>query len=129
MNLLSAITNMLRKLAPVKAVYLFGSAARGTQMPFSDIDICVITDEKIAEQEKLKIISCSSERVDVVVWHDLPVTMRYRILKEGKLLFARDRKTLHTAAVETISEYLDYKPLLERFSEAYFGDRNWINNE
>ena len=34
----------ISKNKQVKAIYLFGSYARGTQTPLSDIDICVITE-------------------------------------------------------------------------------------
>ena len=119
----------LKKHKEVKAVYLFGSYAKGTNLPFSDIDICILTEKRISSTKKANIIANSSDNVDIVLFSELPVTIRYRILKEGKLLFVRNEAEIHSAAVQTLKEYLDYRPLIERFSEEYFGDRKWIDKE
>ena len=119
----------LRKIKSVAAVYLFGSYATGRQLAFSDIDICVITEKDIPTSEKPEISSVSFEKIEVVVFWDLPIYIRYRVLKEGNPLFVRDKKFLHSVTIETLWEYLDFKPIIERFSEIYFGDRKWIKKE
>lgn len=116
----------LKRIKEVKAIYLFGSHAAGKATPISDIDICAITDRDISKDKKADITSCSNDKLDISVFWDLPIMIRYRVLKEGKPLFERDKKFLHNITIATLREYLDFKPVIERFSEVYFGDKRWI---
>lgn len=126
MNENEKIVNELRKIDEVKAIYLFGSHATGKATPISDIDICAITDKNISRGKKADITSYSSNKIDVSVFWDLPIMIRHKVLKEGKLLFEKDKEFLHNITIATLREYLDFKPVIERFSEVYFGDKKWI---
>ncbi len=103
------------------SIYLFGSYARGREKPFSDIDICVIA-AKGADRDE--ILSHSSKKIDISIFHDLPLTMRFRVLKEGQLLFLRDELKMHRIIVATIKSYLDFKPHILRRTERVLGVRN-----
>jgi predicted nucleotidyltransferase len=120
------IVRELKKNKVVEAIYLFGSYARGKQLPFSDIDVCVITRKGIPLYAKASLVSGSSQRIEIVAFWDLPVYIRYRILSEGKPLFVRDANFMGRVTVGTLREYFDFRPVIERFSEEYFGDRKWI---
>lgn len=110
----------LKKIREVKAVYLFGSHATGRATKISDVDLCVIADKGIPGGKKAEIRSCSSGKVDVSVFWDLPVVLRYRVLKEGKKLFSRQsEKAFHKIVMETIREYLDFKPVIKRFAREF----------
>jgi predicted nucleotidyltransferase len=115
------IIEPLRKNRDVLTIYLFGSYARGREKPFSDIDICVIADKHANKDE---ILSHSSKKIDISVFHDLPLGMRFRVIKEGKLLFSRDELKLHRIIVATIRSYLDFKPHILRRTEWVLGVRN-----
>jgi predicted nucleotidyltransferase len=96
------------------ALILFGSVARGQSRQFSDIDLCIITRTDIAESERVDILSYGSGKIDVSLFHDLPLTIRFRILKEGKILFCNDYLYLHRITAATVREYLDCAPLIRR---------------
>ena len=51
---------------------------------------------------------------DLSIFHDLPMSMRFRVIKEGKLLLSRDELKLHRIIVATIRSYLDFKPHIMR---------------
>ena len=108
------IIEPLKKNPDVLSIHLFGSYARGKEKPFSDIDICVVAD-KSADRDA--ILSHSSRKIDLSIFHDLPLSMRFRVLKEGKLLFLRDELKLHRTTVATIKAYLDFKPHILRRME------------
>ena len=74
------IIEPLKKNRDVISIYLFGSYARGREKPFSDIDICVIADKHANRDE---ILSHSSKKIDIAVFHDLPLSMRFRVLKDS----------------------------------------------
>jgi len=115
------IIEPFKKDRDVISIYLFGSYARGREKPFSDIDICVIADKHAKRDE---ILSHSSKKIDISIFHDLPMSMRFRVIKEGKLLFSRDELKLHRIIVATIRSYLDFKPHILRRTERVLGVRN-----
>jgi uncharacterized protein len=98
----------------VLALILFGSVARDQSRQFSDIDLCVVTRTDIAESDRVDILSYGSGKIDVSLFHDLPLTIRFRVLKEGKILFCKDDLYLHRITVTTVREYLDCAPLIRR---------------
>ncbi len=118
---IDSIIKPLRKNRDVISIYLFGSYARGREKPFSDIDICVVA---VRDANRDEILSHSSKKIDISLFHELPLSMRFRVLKEGELLFSRDELKLHRIIVATIKSYLDFKPHILRRTERVLGVRN-----
>ena len=110
-----------KKNRDVISVHLFGPYARGREKPFSDIDICVIADKDANRDE---ILIHSSKKIDISIFHDLPLSMRFRVLKAGQLLFLRDELKLHRIIAATIRSYHDFKPHILRRTERALGVRN-----
>ncbi len=104
----------LKKIPQVKAVILYGSYAKGTQKAISDVDICVITEKYIDEITENDARGWSGPKIDIVLFWDLPVNIRYAVLREGKILFVRDEDFLNGVTVETMSEYLDFRHIIDR---------------
>lgn len=121
-KLIQSTVSDVKKLPEVKAIMLFGSYARGEQKPLSDIDICVITGKDISESMKKELASYASEKIDISLFWDMPVNVRYAALREGKVLFERDKEFLHSAVVETMSEYLDFQHIIEKNVQRVFGN-------
>jgi len=108
----------LKDMKKVEAVYLFGSYATGRQLPFSDIDVCVI-GRSLSVAERNKIASFGSEKVQISIFDELPIYIKFRVLKDGRLLFCRNDSYLHDTKFSTLKEYFDFWPLLKRFETAY----------
>ena len=115
--------NDLKKIRPiveelkredVQAIYLFGSHAKGSARPTSDIDICVITNKDIPRSAKEEIMSNSSRNIDVSLFWDLPPTIRFRVFQEGKTLYTKDELSLQRIKVDTLKSYLDIQPMIKR---------------
>lgn len=115
----------LASLKKVKAVYLFGSAAKRKVGPLSDIDICVIAPH-LSEEEKSVILSYSSKKVDLVLFDDLPLSLQARIFREGKPLFLREKNYIADLSWRTLKEYFDFKPVLKRFLETYLPGAHYV---
>ena len=98
----------------VEAIYLFGSYAKGNAKPISDIDISVITKRNVPRNIKEEILSNSSKNIDISIFWDLPPTIRFRVFKEGKLLYKRDEIALQRVKVDTLKSYLDIQPMIKR---------------
>lgn len=116
------VVSQLKKIPEVKAVYLFGSYAAGKQKPLSDIDICVIAEKNILQSKKLEILSYAGRTVEISLFYDLPISLKAKIFKEGRLLFSRNKRFLADAKLSAMKEYLDFKPTLDRFTQLYLGD-------
>jgi predicted nucleotidyltransferase len=108
------IMNELRSNDEVEAIYLFGSYAKGNAKPISDVDICVLTERNIPKRVKEEILSNSSKNIDISIFWDLPPTIRFRVFKEGKLLYKRDEIALQRVKVATLKSYLDIQPMIKR---------------
>ncbi len=108
---IAAVVNAIKKEKAVEAVYLFGSHASGKAKPYSDIDLCVITGKRA---KKERILSHSSDKIDTCVFWDLPLNIRFRVMKEGTPLYVKNELEMHRIKVNTVLSYLDFKPLLAR---------------
>jgi len=108
---LEDVVNSIKEEKGVEAVYLFGSQATRKQKPYSDTDICVITGRGA---KKEKILSNSSKSIDTSIFWDLPLSIRFRVIKDGKPLYVKNRMNMQRVEADTVLSYLDFKPLLER---------------
>ena len=107
----------------VIALVLFGSVARGQVKITSDIDLCIITKKDIPESGRWDLLSYGSEGIDVNLFWDLPVTIRFRVIREGTILFCRDVHALHRIKVDTVRQYLDIAPLIRKHCLHAIGTR------
>ena len=98
----------------VIALILFGSVARDQAREISDIDICIITEKAAPDPVKMDLLSYGSEKIDISIFYDLPLTIRFRVIREGKILSCRDTLALHAIMADTVREYLDVAPFIRR---------------
>jgi predicted nucleotidyltransferase len=113
----AAITPIAEELTAHDAVIgiiLFGSVARGSPRPFSDVDLCIVTRNPLSDTDRLELLSYGSEKIDVSIFSDLPVQIRFRVIKEGRVLFSKDSLALHRIKAATVREYLDIEPFIKR---------------
>jgi predicted nucleotidyltransferase len=104
------------------AAYLFGSAARGTAGPRSDVDVAVLygrTPPATLEGLPLdlegrleRLLGCPAQ---VVVLNRAPVGLVHRVLRDGVLLLDRDPRTRTRFEVRARNEFFDLQPILARY--------------
>jgi len=105
----------------VLGVFLFGSAARGEEGPRSDVDVSLVltedaaADTLAASRKRLDYMAASD--LDVRVFQRVPLYIRHRILKEGRLLFSRDEDLVYELAVRTAREFERFKPIYREYLE------------
>ena len=105
----------------VIAVILFGSVARGQARTTSDIDLCIVCERTISETEWMDLLSYGSDKIDISLFFDLPITIRFRVIQEGKVLACNHPTALNTIRADTVREYLDIAPLIRRTSKRVLG--------
>jgi len=108
------VLNKIKKDKEIIAVLVFGSYARGEEK-YRDIDLCLVLDKKYSPLEmsrkKLKYASILSDKFDIKVFQQLPVYIRKRILKEGKIILSKNEPMLYEIAFSTIKEFEFYKKI------------------
>jgi predicted nucleotidyltransferase len=109
----------------VVSAYLFGSAARGTAGPRSDIDLGVLlaARPRATLEDRMLAYESSLGRelarpLQLVVLNDAPADLLHRVLRDGRLLLDRDRAARLRFEVRARNEYFDILPVLQRYRAA-----------
>jgi predicted nucleotidyltransferase len=110
--------------ADVIVAYLFGSRARGTDRPESDLDVAALFDRPMELLEREALVARLSRAlgvpdVDLVVLDTAPLELRGRVVQEGRLLFSADESRRVAFEVSTRLEYFDFLPTLESMTRIY----------
>ncbi len=114
-NELDETVKAIKKDRDVLAVMLFGSAARNQTTTMSDIDICIflksdIKDKHKMAEKRLEYLINAPDKFDIQIFQLLPLYIRVRVLKEGKILYCRNIKQLYDIAMKTMKEYAVFEP-------------------
>jgi predicted nucleotidyltransferase len=112
---------------PVVFAYLFGSQATGKTHPRSDVDVAVYLEASVPRDRyldyRLKLPAGLEKarvgNVEVIVLNNVPLRLRGRVLREGKLLYSRDEPARVRYVSKTLREFFDFeihsRPLDEKF--------------
>lgn len=106
----------------IAAAYLFGSVARGTAGPRSDVDVGVLYDEDppltlegLGLRLEGDLETLLGKPVQLVVLNHAPVDLAIRVLRDGKLLVDRDRSRRVRFEVKTRFDFWDLEPYLRLY--------------
>jgi len=113
---LEKVLEDLKAHPKVIAIYLFGSYAKGCAKPLSDIDVAVIIDKPDPATEA-ELGSLYSEKLDVVLFHRLPLYIQFEVFRYGKELFVRDADKLFEIRLSVLRGYLEHSWLYRRMEK------------
>lgn len=97
------LTNLKVDLEEVKdevfAFLIYGSYAAGCVNIRSDIDVCVVLKSNDKERinnfyRKILRISAKNEKYDIKIFEQMPLFMKNQVIKNGKVLYAKDKAGL-----------------------------------
>ena len=118
MKALDKLVSKAKKDNEILAVIVFGSYARGER--HRDIDVCLVlkkeTENGAMSRKMLAYVSESG--LDVHIFQQIPLYIRTRVLKEGKVLFCRDLDALYDIAILTMKEFAYFEPVYKGYLEA-----------
>ena len=113
---LQLILDKAKKNKEVIAVALFGSSLKTKGR---DIDICIFLDKKYSNLEmskkRLEFLKKSKNGFDIQIFQQLPVYIRIRIIREGKILFCKNEDLLYDIAFSTIKEFDFFKKIYDMY--------------
>lgn len=104
----------------ILALLLFGSQARDDNIKASDIDICLVlmpgsyTSLNLSQK---RLAYLKSFDLDIQVFQQLPLYIKVRVLKEGRVLFCRDEDKLYNISFSTIREFADFEHIYREHLE------------
>jgi predicted nucleotidyltransferase len=110
-----AVREAVREHGGIAAVAVFGSHARGTAWPDSDLHLAVLLQDD-AEVDRQPLRSrlaadlahlTADGAVDVVFFDEAPVVLRQRVLQKGQVVVCRDDEAWKRLRIETLREYED----------------------
>ena len=104
----------------VQCAYLFGSVARTEEGPLSDLDLAVLFDDDVPASRRLEQAAeiveeaerMTGRQVDILILNEAPPALRYRVVCDGRVLYARDERGRIAFEARALDEFLDFKPTL-----------------
>jgi len=124
-DLLSGLIARAERDPDVLAVLLFGSHARGAAGPASDVDVCVVLEASVPtgiEASHKRLDYLGGRDLDVKIFQQLPLYIRSRVCKEGRVLFVRDEDRLYDLAFRTARAFEDFRPYYQAYLDAVARD-------
>ncbi|MEM3562386.1 MAG: nucleotidyltransferase domain-containing protein [Candidatus Jordarchaeaceae archaeon] len=120
MSVVEKVGACLEANCNVVFAYVYGSYARGMAGRFSDLDIAVFLRDS-GHQRYMELLSelpvDIDVEVDVRVLNDAPPLFRYNVIREGKLLFVKDKGVHEDFVYDTLVTALELRETLGRMRE------------
>lgn len=121
----SEVIELLNKQFECEAIVLFGSYARKTERPDSDIDIALKTKKEISKQELFnatqELERIVKRDVDLIDLNNISDSFRYEILMNGKTIYCKNSIQFDLYKLDMFREYLELnesrKSIIERVKE------------
>lgn len=115
---LEALLAMAREDPEILGILLFGSTARQEENPKSDLDLCLVLLPRKYDNFSLshkRLAYMKHFDLDIHVFQQLPLYIRHRVLKDGRVLFSRDEDLLYTLAFQTARAFELFKPIYREY--------------
>ena len=108
-------------------IVLFGSAATGLIQPLSDLDIGVkVSVEEVKCNEIFSNLlslfdSLRNPRVDITLLNHASLSLLFRVVRDGKVLFARNDDVWQTFVEYVLIRYPDWNYYIENYLKQSIG--------
>lgn len=117
---LEKLIEKIEKDSDALGAVLFGSYVRNER--FSDLDVCIVLkprkfDRLYLSRKRLRY-SIAFPNLDVQIFQQLPLPLKMRVLKEGRVVFCKDEDLLYDLAFSTIREFELFKPIYLSYLES-----------
>ncbi len=117
----------LKSREDIHFAYLFGSFARGSTSPFSDLDIAVYLAGAELADKRMEILGdlidiFKTDEIDLVILNTAPLTLRMNILLSKRLLADNAPFVRHAYESMTIRSYFDFSKIETNILERRFLD-------
>jgi predicted nucleotidyltransferase len=113
------LVDRLSKNRKVMAIYLFGSQINGRARRDSDVDIAVLLADSTDKMECDVLLERRGD-IDISLFHRLPLSIQFSILKNGRILYCRDKSFCEKVMRGILMRYLDFSSfILRHYNRVY----------
>lgn len=127
---LAALLRTYLAKKPVSFIYLFGSVAKGTADSMSDLDLAVAFQKNFSNKKEDSIIDeiasflatelhIPFEKIDIKIFSELPLRIRFRVIRDGQLVYLKDIAHQREEVIATMKLYHDEKPFFDLAQKAF----------
>ena len=119
------VLDLFKNYEEIQLAYLYGSYAKGYQTEFSDIDIGIILINDFKEPPLYFVeLSTNIERcfdfninVDLRILNAATPRFLFQVIKNGKIIFVRNRTFMHEFEMKVLYMYQEIKPMLDMYDK------------
>lgn len=112
-EIFTRLADFFGKKSEVLLVFLFGSAASRKMAEGSDIDIGILFEFQLdfykVNEFKNELSSMFKREIDIANLNSASPILKMQVLKNGVLVFAKDKKIYNQFYVDAINQYDDLK--------------------
>lgn len=126
-RIIEALADRCRGLPPVVLLYLHGAHARGTQSALSDLDLAVLLEPGAARNRRIHADvlfaleeTCERDDVDMVILNTAGPIIADRVIRQGRLVYARDDRERIIFEASVIRKALDFRFFSRVYDDALF---------
>lgn len=115
---------------PVDFVYLYGSQAKGQTHTESDVDLAFGLGKNVKDADEEVIfevlpriadkLHIPYEMLDIQDYDRLPLPVRFRVVRDGKLIYCVNIPEHRKKTLKTIARYHDEEPFFTQATQAFF---------
>ena len=125
-QIVKALAGRCRSL-PVLLLYLHGAHARGEQNALSDLDLAVLLEHSAAMDRGARADvsfalqdTCRRDDVDLVVLNTAGPIIADHVIRQGRLVYARDDRDRLIFETSVIKKALDFRFFSKVYDDALF---------
>jgi len=116
-NQISQVKKWLREEPSIKFSILFGSFAKGTSHPNSDIDIAIELDAPLSTENKLDILQSLSKitdkKIDLIDLKTVGEPLLNQIIQYGKVIKGSKQRFIELS-IKNVNMMEDFTPYIRR---------------
>jgi predicted nucleotidyltransferase len=120
-EIIQKLESYFRHVPRIVGAYLFGSFARGSQQPLSDVDIAVLLDDRGGRTDRILVIRQLVQEigrllrkdVHVLILNEASYLARIEAIFRGRCLHVGDEDALVQFKMLSISMFTDFAPFLD----------------
>ncbi len=112
------VLNKISKIDDVLAIFIFGSYITKKNNKLSDLDVSVLIKDNSNKNIQEEILSYSNKDLDINIFNNLPIYLKYKIITEGKVFY--QKIDVRMIKKNVMIEWLDFKPhLIKQYKRKY----------
>lgn len=121
MDLVARLRERMGDWPELQMAILFGSTARGTDRPGSDVDLGILLEPyspAVRFEVEAQLGRAARRPVHVILLDEAPPLLRFEITRDGSLLFEREKGLWSNFKAKAMIDWYDWAPIARKINAA-----------